>query len=376
MTVGKVTPVPLREANPVTPSRYLVVSNAPETITPDTWNGDTNPVGQLYRCRIPLPASGELPVRVFLWHKNEIGAIKTIWIALRMGSGSAQLIDHRALAPDYGQEYDRGMCLAKAQLFGTIEETGYHTATEITATSDVGLGNYEVKNGEMVTAIHEFTVKGSPGQVLDLRTIITDGTNYGQPYNKCLKPRHIRGWWPFSELLATAEDWDVGASLLEPGNQHHIPLCEKGGKDQEVFRWQGPEVDPFGHPQDSPSGNRGLFGVNARYRIRLRNTADHKRYVSFHLRARETGGAYFGAALALEEDEIKTLGGVPRIRHETTQPPNTINAVRIRRSDLPILPNTSAPCTIQNATAGGARMPVDLRLVASPVATPINEGGP
>jgi hypothetical protein len=48
MTVGKVTPVPLREANPVTPSRYLVVSNAPETITPDTWNGDTNPVGQLY----------------------------------------------------------------------------------------------------------------------------------------------------------------------------------------------------------------------------------------------------------------------------------------------------------------------------------------
>jgi hypothetical protein len=68
--------------------------------------------------------------------------------------------------------------------------------------------------------------------------------------------------------------------------------------------------------------------------------------------------------------------GVPPIRHETTQPPNTINAVRIRRSDLPILPNTSAPCTIQNATAGGARMPVDLRLVASPVATPINEGGP
>ncbi|MCL6624568.1 MAG: hypothetical protein K6T17_08140 [Fimbriimonadales bacterium] len=79
------------------------------------------------------------------------------------------------------------------------------------------------------------------------------------------------------------------------------------------------------------------------------------------------------------KNEIKTLGGVPPIIHETTKPPDppdTLNAVRLRRSDLLILRNTSVPCTIQNATTGGATMPVDLRLVASPVATPINEGGP
>ncbi len=95
---------------------------------------------------------------------------------------------------------------------------------------------------------------------MDLRTIITKDSDFGQPYDQCLLPDQIRGWWPFSELLAYAPAWDAGANLVEPGNQYHVSLCEEGGKDQLVFAWQGLSADPFG----TPGGNRGLFGVNAR----------------------------------------------------------------------------------------------------------------
>jgi hypothetical protein len=79
--------------------RYLVVSDAPERIHSSAWAGYPYPVGQLYRCSIPIPAGGELALRVFLWHVNEMGATRNIWIVLRTGSGTATLSDHRELAP-------------------------------------------------------------------------------------------------------------------------------------------------------------------------------------------------------------------------------------------------------------------------------------
>ncbi len=114
------------------PSRCLVVSDAPERINSSVWAGYPYPVGQLYRCSIPIPAGGELALRVFLWHVNEMGAARNLWIVLRTGPGTATLSDHRALAPAppaYSQLHDRGRCLAKAQLFGTITEDGDHTGT-------------------------------------------------------------------------------------------------------------------------------------------------------------------------------------------------------------------------------------------------------
>lgn len=364
-----------------------MVSDAPEEIDPGAWSGYPYTVGQLYRCSIPIPTSGELHLRVFLWHVNKTGATRTIWIALRTVSGSVSLKDHRALTPSppdypsYPDLYLRGRCLAKAQLFASITEAGYHTGTRITSSSDVGLGNHEVVTNEAVTAIHEFTLEGSPGQVVDLRTIITTGSLFGDPYSQCLLPDHIRGWWPFSELLAVALPWDTG-QLIEPANQKHYGICQSLGLDQQVFAWQGASADPFGYPQGSPSGNRGLYGVNARYRARLHNSHNLVRYVSFNLRARNTGTPpppYFGAALALEEDASPTLGGVPAIRHRNSPPPNPYpDAVRIRNSDLAVPANTTInealERTVKNATGGAATMPVDLRLVAQPTTTPIDNG--
>ncbi len=384
---GKVSASAWEEASSL-PSRYLVVSDAPETINSNAWGGYPHTVGQLYRCTIPIPAARRLDLRVFLWHVNEMGETKNIWIVLRTGSGTATLSDHRALAPappEYATLADRGICLAKAQLFGTITEAGYHTGTSLTSTSDVGLGNHRAQNNGAVTAIHEFTVTGTPGQVVDLRTIVTKDDDFGQPYDQCLRPDHIRGWWPHSELLAIAEPWDAGADLTDPGNQKHFGICEAGGKDQLVFAWQGSSADPFG----TTAGNRGLFGVNARYRVRLYNTHNLVRYVSFNLRARRTWdpdegddpAPYFGAALGLEEDPVPTLGGVPRIMWQyDSQPPGATpyDAVRIRSSDLAVPANTPATqpilATVKNATAGSATLPVDLRLVASPIATPIENG--
>ena len=334
-----------------------------------------------------------LPLRVFLWHVNNMGGLApwTVWILLRTGSGTATLTDHRSLAPAppaFPKLRDRGRCLAKAQLFGTITEAGYHTGTSINASSDVGLGNHQIANNETVTAIHEFTVTGTAGQVLDLRTIVTKDSDFGQPYNQCLLPDHIRGWWPFSELLAFAAIWDAG-QLIEPANQYHASICESGGKDQQVFAWQGEAADPFGYPKvddddpTAPTGNRGLFGVNARYRVRLYNTHNLVRYVAFNLRARNTGAPYFGAALALEEDALPSLGGVPPIKKQP-DPPNPPDpqfphdAVRIRHSDSAVPANRPfgdpVERTVRNATAGSATMPVDLRLVSSPTPTP--ENGP
>lgn len=310
-------------------------------------------------------------LRVFLWHENQMeGDARVIWIVLRMQSGTATLTDHRAMAPrppEYPDLHHRGLCLAKAQLFGTITEAGYHTGTNITSSADIGLGNHTIAYKTNVTAIHEFTVSGTPGQILDLRTIITSGSDFGEPYKRCLLPdRHIRGWWPFSELLANAPAWDAG-QMEEPANQYHISICEDGGHDQRVFAWRGKTLDEF----STADGNRGLFGVNARYRVRIYNTHNLTRYVAFNERARRTGHAYYGAALALEEDQIPTAGGVPPIKHDSPY-----EAVRIRTSDLAIGGNTPArqavACTVRHATAGGATMPVDIRLVSSPTFAPVN----
>lgn len=174
---------------------------------------------------------------------------------------------------------------------------------------------------------------------------------------------------------------------MEPGNQYHVSLCEAGGKDQLVFAWQGSSADPFG----TPDGNRGLYGVNARYRVRLYDTHNLVRYVSFNLRARDTrrippppeptpkvAPPYYGTVLALEEDATPSFVGVPPIRHTAIEPVVDPDAARIRLSDLGVPANTPVgqpiEATVKDATAGGATMPVDLRLVASPVATPIENG--
>lgn len=196
-----------------------------------------------------------LNLRVFLWHVNQMGDTRTFWICLRMGSGTATLSDHRSLSGgNLLASADTGVCLAKAQLFGTITEAGYHTGTGISSSSDVGLGNHVLANNGSVGSIHEFTVNGTAGQVLDLRTIVTTDTNFGQPFNECPLADHIRGWWPYSELEAFCPPWDAGAILEEPGNQKHFPICEAGGMDQLVFAWQGSGADPFG----TTGGNRGL----------------------------------------------------------------------------------------------------------------------
>ncbi len=88
----------LESASPV-PSMYLVVSDAPERISSSVWAGYPYPVGQLYRCSIPIPAGGELALRVFLWHVNEMGAARNLWIVLRTGQARLRSVTIALLRP-------------------------------------------------------------------------------------------------------------------------------------------------------------------------------------------------------------------------------------------------------------------------------------
>jgi len=64
-------------------SRWLVVSNAPESIH----NYGAGP-RTLYKVRIPIPASGQLDLRTYLWHVNKTGAQRYIAFMLRFEDAS------------------------------------------------------------------------------------------------------------------------------------------------------------------------------------------------------------------------------------------------------------------------------------------------
>lgn len=358
--------------------RWLIVSNAPETVK--AW-GEDSP-RQLYRVEhkytqepIVLQTS-ETKFRVFLWHVNDTGSEKQFWIVLRLlgGTQSGRLKNHFVTKDvrRLGDVYSTGLCNAKAQLFGSIDEPGYHQSSTLGVGQDVGLGRHVVPYASVnpwhIGAVHEFTVESQVGQQLDVRTVVTEADELGTPQTAVLTPTHgnvvahNRGSWPYCNVrLASANP--VLHTWPTP-SRADLGLCETNGLEQKRF-------EPRGDDDVYAIGNKPLLGVDAEYLVYVQNTHFSGMYVAVAFRARNNGGAYFGAAENVPDDGGNGRRGIPRLRYAPINPNELTASLLTHVSNLPIGGQSTQSYLVRIANAGGAMLPVNLVLMGSPVAAPI-----
>ncbi|MCH8275176.1 MAG: hypothetical protein IH851_10335 [Armatimonadetes bacterium] len=376
-------------------NRALVVSNWPETIELE-WPDEADQEGeipfpaQLYRCEIPLPQSGELEFRLFLWHVNATGSQKYFHIVLRMLEGTpAEVVEHRSEFGIQDPISATGICLAKVHLFGGTNWVN-RPGGDIPTNGELGLplGGYEVvedgpQGNGFIGAIHEFKVRKTgqappeQNEKIELRTVISPSpTDFGLPSLQPLSwqpEKHIRGSWAYSDILVESAVGaiDVNAGPF-PRTSFRIAQVPDG-KDYVLFKKRGLS-DPWGDDTwGTALGNRGLYGVNATYKIYVKNSGQDK-HLDSYIR---------GASLEIPPDYLpRYLGAISRLVAPVNVgvPPlrrwmdgqNVEQAEKVPIASQTVFGSTSTVLEFPNAVAGSAGLPGEFYFEYAPVPFPID----
>lgn len=286
----------------------LVVSNAPEKIP-------SNPTGMtLYKGSIPIDAPGPTRIRVFFWHYGEGSTPIRVGLRAHVSGGTA-LIDglkgiRRAEALNGDLSFP-GICLAKAQLFGTLDD--WTSSFQVDQKSKV-IWTDTIPALDLLGSLFEFNVTPSASTSLNLRFFATVDRDEGDWSDTPVAPgNHVRGWWPH---------WGVNFE-----NEPPIVMTLQGGTSKKIadICWAAQAEATYGkltgsgHEYDKT--NKGLYGVDQHYKINLFNSnLMFPPLLGCELQARDTlRGKFWGAAHALTaQDELLGLGGVPIIRYRNT----------------------------------------------------------
>ncbi|MFN8139586.1 MAG: hypothetical protein U0R49_07305 [Fimbriimonadales bacterium] len=359
---------PYGEGNP-----WLVLSDHPEAVN-DTV--PPSPPYVLYRCKITIPASGQIPIRCFLWHLNDTGSDKRIWIAAQIvapsGGVEGYWSNHNQIG-GIGNAQPLGLCISKAQLFGTLDVAPDASGT-IPATGPGKLVGETVKmrqhpddeHGELYGALHEFVVSGPPEATIYLWTCLSNDDSVGTIGSTVIPSSdgHHRGSWPYANI-------ECFSQTIYPITAFGPVWYSLGICDLPFWGFLPPDVQQFLKRPDDTYGtvaNKGLFGANCDYKVVV--VAPTPLYWSGYLRARNTGEQkyYQGAAV----DQCNTSDpqkGVPPIKY--------LSAAQREGVQLACqgqIPPGQSILTFPNATGGAATLPVDLLLGFSstyPVPDPV-----
>ncbi len=264
-------PVPIAEVKPGsyldTPfGPWLIVSNAPEIVP----LGATDPI-TLYKAPIPVPA-GSIPFRVFVWHIHtssrdfEVGfqlSFEYSVITAKAKISNLRLVT-RIETPNDGY-VAAGQCLADAQLNGTLDPV---TPSEIGIDGpDTLIWTSGQTSHVLIGAVIEFDVVTEDAGNLLFRSFATRSSDRGTYAQVPIAvTQHVRGWWPRSTMLLTA---NVSPIDLKDSYGPNEGVWQTGVIEQSV----APELSTlegfgalsgFGHLYDTP--NKGCYGVNLTYR--------------------------------------------------------------------------------------------------------------
>ncbi|MCC7230601.1 MAG: hypothetical protein IT203_09420, partial [Fimbriimonadaceae bacterium] len=182
-----------------TDDRILFVSNAPEGYGAET----EKPI--LYRAKLTVPASGILKFRAWIWHMRIVEtAPDQLFLACKLVGSNGTLGSHRVISGTGGTApYSNlellGRCLAKAQLFGTLDGALKlslpNGVTKVIGSYTVPYSLHPDTQPKVVGAIHEFEIKGQEGNEFYLWTGVAAGNTpppYGTTDDVALSGDHVR----------------------------------------------------------------------------------------------------------------------------------------------------------------------------------------
>jgi hypothetical protein len=320
----------------------------------------------LYRTVIGIPEEGTLNFRVFLWHGHEYSQTKYFLIVLRLTSGDANgsVTNHKSIqntkdVARLGLLYKQGICCAKAQRNGTLDDHSNNPALPLD--TDVVLAAYKVgppvsvgKTTEplFACAVHEFTIHAPADSKLHIRTVIsTSATATGDESGPMLEPfnpehLHVRGSWPYSAINVIAGNPVDLATITSPVR---FEIGASSGPDTAMF---APRPGDTG-----ATANVGLYGVNVHYEIPITDSTPNQHFLlDGYFRGRNVGAKYFGAVVA------PVYAGIPRIA-STGDVDNAVEMfthTEVGGDVFPII-------FVENATGGACGTPVDFTLSWRPI---------
>ncbi|NGP45930.1 hypothetical protein G4V62_13600 [Bacillaceae bacterium SIJ1] len=318
--------------------RRLMVSDNPETLTPDVLMDETATLWH------DVVHTSETCVkhRIFGWHLNKMDAPIQIGVTLENKSEEnavyIQDINRQQHFRTNGWLMDVGQCLAKACLGGTLE--AIRPVDDQLVENDIALVEAAtVPDDHLYGFIYELTIirgKGSGPLDYVIRTVVSqDVCADVRPITDEPIPNdlpHPRGSWPFSETIGTL-------SLYETGEEKLYPTCAPKALDG------GPPTDALMVPEksDVPGSkeNIGQFGGVYTVQVPVFNGSEETETVEIRVNPR--GGAFAGAA------EIRGMvRGIPLLR-----PYNDTALI-----DLHEAPPGVSLYTFRYMTAGASSLPL------------------
>ena len=348
---------------------YRVVNPPPSVGEPPPPVED--PTYTLYKCEIPLVASTPKKFRLFLCHDSRFTTDSYIGVVASVSSGTATV---NACAGNQGT----GICLAKAQLFHTLD--GFTPDNANLSTTEKTLRVYDLLSNSVLDAVLEFTITASENCMFRFRECIgvngvtgiwSDPVAYegyvpitdGPDPDSDIDPRiiHCRGWWPSSAIIVECGSLDVTPPVQIPpggtGPHRTVSVFDAGGADTDLYKKQS--ADTFG----TTDGNKGGYGVNMRHNFTVSNSSPTAVPTYLHFAARNTGESWFGAA-QIVLPTIYTARGVPSIHYPDATHAN--NAANLTTSTSGVLPisvpagTVDLPVSVISASGSGSALPVNL----------------
>ncbi len=342
-----------------TNDRWLLVSNSPETFDPADSNGQ---VQVLYKTNddhdIMIPSGGKLYLRVFLWHANGgsgLGDKRYVHVVCKPATGSLQgIAESKVERQIVGSNSDLsvpGICLAKAHLFGTVDNNWGSS----TSSGQIILNAHQVDPGKLLAAVPEFRIDGTAGNKVQVRTVVTDteGSVGDGSETPAEADAHIQGSWPYTDVLIAGAGVDTVVAPPPdppPEPQYSSSLAQSGEDDRAAFAKR--TEDTYG------KDNKGLYGADLCYRVPVTNSSGDIRYCIAAIQP-TVGHKLWGAARDIKNSSDK---GVPKITWAGT--------AATRECVLPaenlIIPASGTTLDFPIAFGGAAELPARLYLEFSP----------
>lgn len=266
---------------------------------------------------------------------------------------------------------ERGECLAKAQLYGTMDPWAW---APMLSTTEIVAFSRSVPSGQTLGTVCEFTVQSFGAQNLRLRTAnwfgdpnippgSWDTTLEDYPPPPPDPPRHPRGAYDHSGLILGCGSFNIND--YPSGVFSEVGSCLRDGTEEAHF-----PGDPFGFGPSTT--NWGLYGANLKYRWQITNSGPPGNVYAY-INAVNNNGRYFGAA-RISLWDVRAAKGVPEIWFvdpAVTNEPNLVNLTE--DGPLAVASGANLILEIELANGGSAALPSALILSKTQLeAHPVN----
>lgn len=267
-------------------NRDLLVSDNPETLTPELVPGDTATLAK-YDVQSGYSTKEH---RVFGWHFNNMGTKVTLGITIQNTSNNSLEVlnskDVKRISGNSWLEYDIGLPIADAVLNNKMENSSSSGIVIAPGETKI-IETYELDPKKIVGFLHDFDIKTINGSnsTYTIRTVMSKNGEdlsliHSDPVPIDQAAQHPRGTWPSSTIVANLPTYfvdspEVGYNISNGKTDHFLTA------ENSLSTING------------AVGNPGHFGMTYKVNIPIINQTGSAKVVKVKLAGR--GGLYSGA---------------------------------------------------------------------------------